>query len=82
MVARKLLFASEQAQQTTINDELAVWIDMPHVFEYVVPDGRSQLREGRFVEGNVLIWTHKGLTYRLESMLSLAEARRVAESLH
>jgi hypothetical protein len=35
----------------------------------------------RLVEGNVLIWFENGLTYRLESDLSLEETVRVAESL-
>lgn len=81
MVARKLLFADDQSQHTMVNGEPAVWIDMPHVFEYVVPDGQPQLQEGRIVQGNVLIWAADTLTYRLESSLSLTEARRVAESL-
>jgi hypothetical protein len=33
------------------------------------------------ITGNVLIWTDGALTYRLESDLPLAEARRIAESL-
>jgi hypothetical protein len=81
IVARKLLFADDQAQRTTVNGDPAIWIDVPHVFKYVVPQGEPGLQEGRLVQGNVLIWTGDTLTYRLESSLSLAEARRVAESL-
>jgi hypothetical protein len=35
----------------------------------------------RLVDGDVLAWEEGGITYRLESTLSLDEARRVAESL-
>jgi hypothetical protein len=32
------------------------------------------------VRGNVLIWSLEGVTYRLETTLSLEEALRIAES--
>jgi hypothetical protein len=35
----------------------------------------------RLVEGNVLVWEQDGLTYRLETKLSLSEAVKIAESL-
>jgi hypothetical protein len=35
----------------------------------------------RLVEGNTLIWEANGITYRLESHLSLEDALRIAESL-
>jgi hypothetical protein len=81
IMARKFLVRDEDAQHTTVGGMDAVWIDVPHVLEYTIPNGGRTLREGRFVEGNVLIWFEDDLTYRLESGLSLDEARRVAESL-
>jgi hypothetical protein len=33
------------------------------------------------VDGNTLIWEEQGITYRLESNLSLEEAVKIAESL-
>jgi hypothetical protein len=35
----------------------------------------------RLIEGHVLIWTEEGITYRLETDLSLQEAVQIAESL-
>jgi hypothetical protein len=35
----------------------------------------------RAVEGRTLLWQQDGITYRLESHLTLEEARELAESL-
>ena len=69
---------AERIEFTSVNGREAFWLEAPHLF---------RLQNGRdvpwlFVEGNVLIWwTPEGVTYRLESGLSLAEALRIAESL-
>jgi hypothetical protein len=67
----------EFVEETRVNREWALWVSGPHTL---------RLRNGRlqpwlFVEGNVLIWQHNNITYRLESGLSLDEAIKVAESL-
>ncbi|MEJ2747525.1 MAG: hypothetical protein P8183_06410 [Anaerolineae bacterium] len=70
--------SAENIEVTAVNGKTAFWVDAPHIFQ--LQDGRSQ--PWLFVEGNVLIWwTDEGVTYRLESGLPLAEARRIAESL-
>jgi hypothetical protein len=58
----------------------AAWTQGPYVLAYQHPLG-EELDMRRLVEGNVLIWFENGLTYRLESDLSLEETVRVAESL-
>jgi len=68
----------ENIEVTTVNGQEAFWLEAPHTFQ--LQDGRSPRR--LFVEGRVLIWwTDDGVTHRLESGLSLTEARRIAESL-
>lgn len=64
-------------RELRVNGQPAYWVEGPHMF---------QLRNGDYsarwlVNGNVLIWTRDGTTYRLESGLSLDEAVKVAESL-
>ena len=69
---------AEDLEITTVKGRDAFWLDAPHTFQ--LQDGRSPRR--LFVEGKVLIWwTDENVTYRLESGLSLEEARRIAESL-
>lgn len=69
---------AELIEMTAVNGREAFWVRGPHYF---------QLQNGRvepwlFVDGNVLIWwTGSGVTYRLESGLSLEEAVHIAESL-
>jgi hypothetical protein len=69
---------AENLEITAVNGRNAFWLKAPHYFQ--LQDGRSP--SWQFVEGRVLIWwTDEGVTYRLESGLPLAEARRIAESL-
>ncbi len=66
-------------EETAVNGQWALWLEGPHRF--MLADGRWQ--EWQFIESNVLIWwTRDGLTFRLEGAESLAEAIRMAESLH
>jgi hypothetical protein len=41
----------------------------------------GDLQYRRMIDGQVLIWEGDGITYRLETDLSLEEAIRIAESL-
>jgi hypothetical protein len=74
-------FAYKQAVRvtgTTLNGREAFWIEGGHWLQ--LQDGRVQ--PWLFVEGNVLIWwAEGGITFRLESGLSLVEAKQLAESL-
>lgn len=69
---------AENIEMTTVNGRDAIWLEAPHFFQLQ----NGQFEPWLFVEGSVLIWwTDGGVTYRLESGLSLAEARRIAESM-
>jgi hypothetical protein len=65
---------------TTVDGIPAAWTNGPYILAY---GGGSQREwETRYlVSGRVLIWEKDGLTYRLESELSMDEAIRMAESL-
>lgn len=67
----------EAVQQTAVRGRPAFWVGGPHSLQ--LQDGRYE--EWLFVPGNALIWAENGITYRLESGLSLDEAVKVAESL-
>jgi hypothetical protein len=64
-------------EETTVNGERAVWAVGP----YPVRFSNGNLDFVRLIDGHVLIWTKRELTYRLETDLELEEAIRVAESL-
>ncbi len=64
-------------QQTDVNGRPAIWATGPYFL--VGRNGETAVR--RVVEGQALIWTEGGVTYRLETDLSLSEARRIGESL-
>lgn len=64
-------------EQTSVNGAPAAWVEGPYVLE--MTGGDLDMR--RLVEGSTLIWEADGITYRIESDLTLEEAMRIAESL-
>ena len=64
-------------QETQVNGEYALWTEGPHLL--VTRNGDHDFR--RLVQGNTLIWTADGITYRLETSLTLEEALKIAVSL-
>jgi hypothetical protein len=64
-------------QEVTVNGHAGVWATGPYLLEL----RNHNYDERRLVQGNVLIWTQDGITYRLETNLSLSEALKVAASL-
>ncbi len=69
-----LKHASRQVvQQVEVNGEMAFWVEGGHEIQF--PNGSY------LVEQDVLLWVEDGVTYRLESGLSLDETVRIAESL-
>jgi hypothetical protein len=58
----------------TVNGGFGLWIrGKPHVF--ISPQAPPRLA------GNVLLWEHGALTFRLEGRLTLAEALKIAQSI-
>jgi hypothetical protein len=68
----------EVIQETTVNGHPALWTQGPHLLQFKSGYDLVNL----VVKGNLLIWEDVGITYRLESDLSMAEAIKIAESLN
>jgi hypothetical protein len=67
-------------QETSVNGDPGWWIaGEPHMI-YVRVDGNDHPETLRMA-ANTLIWEHGGVTYRIESGLSKAEAFRIAAGL-
>lgn len=64
-------------QETTVNGRRAIWAIGPYPIRF----SNGDLDFIRLIDGHVLIWAQGDVTYRLETKLSLEEARKVAESL-
>ena len=69
--------APRAVEETSVNGSRAVWAVGPYPIR--LQNGDMQVL--RLVNGHVLIWEQDGITYRLESNLSMEEAIKVAESL-
>ena len=70
-------FEPHVIQETLVNGTRAFWTEGP--YPLIMTNGNMELI--RLIEGNVLIWTDGNITYRLESVRSLDEAVKIAESL-
>lgn len=68
----------EVIEHPVVNGQAALWTQGRH---YLHLGGSRYENMALVVEGNILIWEQEGITYRLESDLSLEEAVKVAESL-
>jgi hypothetical protein len=70
-------FSPQAIGETKVNGRPAVWAVGPYpiLLQY------GDMRISRLVDGHVLIWEDKGVTYRLETDLSMEEAVSIAESL-
>lgn len=60
-----------------VNGREAVWAEGPYLLR--LTDGDMDIR--RLIAGRVLIWEQGGITFRMESNLSLSEAIQIAESI-
>lgn len=67
----------EYLEETQVNGQPGVWVEGPHIYQQTTGGTTFE----RLVEGNVLLWTEGGITYRLETIFSQAEALAIAESL-
>jgi hypothetical protein len=65
-------------EETSVNGQHAIWTTGPYPMR--VQNGDIQFK--RMINGHVLIWEGSNVTYRLETNLPLAEAVKIAESLH
>ena len=74
-------FQVESLEGTQVNGEPAYWVEGIHLLSFHDENGRIGPESTRLVEGNTLIWTVGEITYRLETVLSLEEAVRMAESM-
>lgn len=74
-------FDWESTTPATVNDQQAFWVVGAHWLLFFDSTGREQFQFNRFVRGNVLVWQHGNITYRLETNLPLEEAVKIAESI-
>jgi hypothetical protein len=77
----KIVEGGTTVDRVDVHGVPAYWLaGSPHAFMFET--GRRDLVEdGTRLTGNVLIWENEGITYRLESSLSLEETLAIAESL-
>jgi len=78
---RKSMGPATHYEPSTVRGREAAWIvGGTHEIAYVDPSGDLQLDTVRR-SGPVLLWERDGVTYRIEGIPTLSQARRVAESL-
>jgi hypothetical protein len=69
-------------QETSVGSAPARWVEGPQVAYVSDGKGGQTLEKRNFISsGHTLVWQEHGLTYRLETSLSLEEAVKIAQSL-
>lgn len=68
-------------QAVTVGRDRGYWIQQPHQLLLYLTSKRGIFADSSRLAGPTLVWTHHGLTLRLESALSEAEALRLAASV-
>lgn len=64
-----------------VRGERGLWLEgPPHTLTYFNANGEFQQRTVK-ITGNVLLWTHDGVTLRLEGRISKAQALRIARRI-
>ena len=66
--------------ETTVDGQPALWTEGPY-FVAVFSGGEVSYNLRVLVNGHVLVWEERGITYRLETTLPLDQAVQIAESL-
>lgn len=78
---KKLIATGVRVRRVVVDGNEGFWIaGGPHLLTFVDDEGRV-VSEATRLAGNTLIWEREGLTLRLESALSLAEALEIAGSI-
>ena len=76
----KLVSGDTTIDRVEVDGVPAFWLaGAPHVFMF--EEGGPLVEDSTRLTGNVLIWEVDGITYRLESNLSVEESLEIAESL-
>ena len=80
-VEGKILFlGATSVQPVTVSGDPGYWIEgEPHEIQYFDPSGREVPDQTRLA-GNVLLWQHGDVTFRIEADIGKAQAVRIAES--
>ena len=69
-----------EARWVDVGTADGIWLPAPQPVTYVGRDGQEHTETARLA-GPTLIWTDGEVTYRLEGLADLAEARRIGLSL-
>ncbi len=79
---KKIIFeGGTSVEPVMVNGDPGYWIEgQPHTISYLDQNG-SQIPDQTRLAGNVLLWQHGSVTYRIEADISKDQAIGIAESL-
>jgi hypothetical protein len=80
-VEQKVVTQATLLEAVTVNGDPGYWIEgAPHFLAYFDPSG-NQVSDPPRLAGNVLLWQHGDVTFRIEADISRDRALRIAGSL-
>jgi hypothetical protein len=78
---KKLIFGGTRVTNVQVNGDQGLWFSgPPHELFYVDQDG-SEFADSERLAGNTLVWSHGGVTIRLECRCGLPKALTIARSM-
>jgi hypothetical protein len=78
---KKSVVEKTVVEPVRVHGERGLWLEgPPHTLTYFNEQGEFRERTVK-ITGNVLLWTHRGVTLRLEGRLSKSEALRIARRI-
>lgn len=72
--------SAPDGEYTQIGGQTAIWLPRPHPLSYVDRNGTARTEVARLA-GPALVWSTGEVTYRLEGVATIAEARDIAGTL-
>ena len=82
IVYQKSIDSGTVVEEVTVDGRDALWLSgAVHMIQVRDASGQVSVDFVRFVGGNVLAWEAGGVTYRIETKLTLEEALKIAESI-
>jgi hypothetical protein len=78
---KKMIVSGTRVTDVKVNGDQGLWFSgPPHELFYVDQDG-SEFADSARLAGNTLVWSHAGITIRLECHCGLPRALAIAESM-
>jgi hypothetical protein len=79
-ILKKLVAQGVSVVQVLVDGATGYWVEGPHTV-FLVTEGGSFIEDRARTAGNTLLWSRGGITYRLETALSMERTLAIARTV-